>query len=270
MKTIHFHSGLPRSGSTLLSALLNQNPDIYSSHMTDLLTSMHAYRNLINNYESVQAEVLPTSYYNVMAGMGSLFYQQIEKPIVFDKSRGWGDVKSMPYLFMLNKNPKILFPIRPPLEILASFINIIKDKPNNFIDRYMAFEEFPIYRDLNDARCDWLMSSKGTLGSTIEVLANVIKQENKEIVHFIHYDKLITEPQQTMNKIYNFLELPQYEHNFASIKEADSSNDEQAFGIRDLHKVSSTLTPSMTSVETTLSKYVIYKYKNALDFSGLF
>jgi hypothetical protein len=33
-------AGLPRSGSTLLSAILNQNPDVYSGPQTDFPSMM--------------------------------------------------------------------------------------------------------------------------------------------------------------------------------------------------------------------------------------
>ena len=40
MKTYHFLAGLPRSGSTVLASILNQNPEVYvtpTSPMLDLL-----------------------------------------------------------------------------------------------------------------------------------------------------------------------------------------------------------------------------------------
>ena len=43
-KTYHFLSGLPRSGNTLLSAILNQNPDIYSSPLSPVSGFMWDYR----------------------------------------------------------------------------------------------------------------------------------------------------------------------------------------------------------------------------------
>ena len=36
MKKIYFAAGFPRSGSTLLASLLNQNPEIYSEHSDTL------------------------------------------------------------------------------------------------------------------------------------------------------------------------------------------------------------------------------------------
>jgi len=45
---LHVISGLPRSGSTLLSSLLSQNPDIYASISSPLLGAMLAVRNQLN------------------------------------------------------------------------------------------------------------------------------------------------------------------------------------------------------------------------------
>ena len=39
---IHFLSSLPRSGSTLLASLLNQNPDVFASNTSNLCEVMGA------------------------------------------------------------------------------------------------------------------------------------------------------------------------------------------------------------------------------------
>ena len=56
-KTYHFLAGLPRSGNTLLSAILNQNPDIYSTPLSPLPTFMWDFANSANNSEQVNRNV---------------------------------------------------------------------------------------------------------------------------------------------------------------------------------------------------------------------
>ena len=41
-KTFYFMAGLPRSGSTLLSSILNQNPRFYSGPSSPVLGAMYA------------------------------------------------------------------------------------------------------------------------------------------------------------------------------------------------------------------------------------
>ena len=56
MKTYFFLSGLPRSGSTLLSSILNQNPDIYCSPeqslICDFLYQNEQYFDISEEYQS--------------------------------------------------------------------------------------------------------------------------------------------------------------------------------------------------------------------------
>jgi len=50
MKTFYFMAGLPRSGSTLLSSILNQNPRFYSGPSSPVLGAMYAVEeNFTNN-----------------------------------------------------------------------------------------------------------------------------------------------------------------------------------------------------------------------------
>jgi sulfotransferase len=269
VKKIFFLSGLPRTGSTTLSALLNQNPDIYCSHSTDLLTSMIDYKENMNSYESLQAEIMTTSYYQVLKNMGQSFYEHVDKPYVFDKSRGWGSSQSLPFANLLNSEVKIVYMVRPILEILSSFISIIEGVEDNFIDKAMKKINYPIYRDINDARCDYLMSEFGVVGSCLPILANARLPENKNLFHFISYDDLVLQPNKTMSSLYSFLDLPDYDHNYKNIIEADSSNDFQAFGIKNLHSVNPILQKSSKSYNDVLSPYIINKYKNVLDFAKL-
>jgi len=270
MKDMFFLSGLPRTGSTVLSALLNQNPDVYCSHYTNLLPSMANYQKQINTYESVNTGVGVNSYYQVLQNMGSSFYSHIDKPYVIDKSRGWGSSESLPFANLLSRSIKIIFPVRPILEILSSFISIIENKENNFIDYGIRELNYPVYRPANDVRCDYLMSHIGPIGLHMPILEFALRPENKEKFFFLNYDELLSSPEDTLGKLYAFLGIDSYKHNFESIAEADSSNDLQAFGVPDLHTVRPLLQKTSKPYEEVLSKYVIDKYKNALDFTGLF
>ena len=50
-KRFYFMAGLPRSGSTLLSSILNQNPKFYSGPSSPVLSTMYAIENHLTNDE---------------------------------------------------------------------------------------------------------------------------------------------------------------------------------------------------------------------------
>jgi sulfotransferase len=270
MKDMFFLSGLPRTGSSVLSALLNQNPDIYCSHYTNLLPSMVNYQKQINTYESVSAGINVNGYYQVLQNMGTSFYAHIDKPYVIDKSRGWGSLESLPFANFLSRNIKIIFPVRPILEILASFISVVENNENNFIDYSIRELNYPVYRPVNDVRCDYLMSHIGPIGLHMPIFEFALRPENKEKFFFFDYNYLLSSPEDMLGELYAFLGIDSYKHNFESIVEGDLSNDLQAFGVSDLHTVRPLLQKTSKPYEEVLSKYVINKYKNALDFTGLF
>ena len=60
MKTFHFLSGLPRSGSTLITSLLNQNPQIHASTNSPVLDTIHYTEEyLLKNSEQYRAHPKP-------------------------------------------------------------------------------------------------------------------------------------------------------------------------------------------------------------------
>ena len=50
-KNFYFMAGLPRSGSTLLSSILNQNPRFYSGPSSPVVATMIALENQFSNDE---------------------------------------------------------------------------------------------------------------------------------------------------------------------------------------------------------------------------
>ncbi len=55
MKTIHFVAGLPRSGSTLLCNILNQNPKFHATATSGILDIVLAIRNQWENVDTLKA-----------------------------------------------------------------------------------------------------------------------------------------------------------------------------------------------------------------------
>ena len=201
------------------------------------------------------------------SGSTLLFNILKQNPILSDlaTNRYFGTDESLPELFKMNK-PKILVTYRPILEVLASFIKLAEQYPQvNFIDKLMFEERFPAlsYRPINDARCDWLMRPSGAIELGNSVLKNAGVYQ--EWFHLITYNDLVTNPKETITKIYNFLEIEYYEHDFENIPQHDNSEDEEEFGIPTLHTIRPQISNSSTKPEEVLSDYVIQKYSNALD-----
>ena len=101
-------SGLPRSGSTLLSALLNQNPKIHASPNSPLLDTIHYTEEyLLYQSSQYQAHPKPECALKVLSSIAANYYFDTEEPIIVDKSRGW--VNQIPHIQdYITKEPKII------------------------------------------------------------------------------------------------------------------------------------------------------------------
>jgi sulfotransferase len=267
-KTYHFMAGLPRSGSSVLSALLNQHPDLYASPQTDLLELLYILETKIPSLQSFKAELLFSSYNNVIKSLPDNFYAPIQKPVVIDKNRGWGTPYNWENLSpYLSNNGKVIITMRPILEVLASFIKVGQ---NTELETGQTVYHNPdlwlsSYRSNIDAQVDNLMIPNGEIDRAIFSIANLLKNYGDRIF-VVWFDELLDNPQRTLNGIYDFLDLPRCVNDFANICQVDNHNDLRGYGLVGLHDVQKQLAKPQTKVQDYLSDYVITKYKNALDF----
>jgi sulfotransferase len=265
-KTFYFMGGLPRSGSTLLTAILNQHPKVYASPLSPLIDMYLTLRTSIYYSESYQTGLLQEANEGVLKSIGNLFYSDIKKPIIIDKNRGWVTPGNDVVANSLSSKPKTIITMRPILEVLSSFVKLAESNPNNFIDNSIASQDFFVkhYRDINDVRCDYLMQANGEIDQTLLAIANLIKKP--ESYHIVWYDDLITKPQESLSKIYKFLEIDDFEHDFNNIKSLDKHEDEMILGIKNMHTIESSIKVNKTNPELVLSNYVLKKYSTILDF----
>jgi sulfotransferase len=267
-KTYHFMAGLPRSGSTVLAAILNQNPDVYASPQTDLLSMLYTLESEIPNYESYKAGLLFEGYDKTIRSIPNNFYNHIKKPIIIDKNRSWGTPYNWSNLSpYLNVNGKVILTLRPILEVLASFVKLSKEteavtKTFPYLNQNLWVSE---YRSTADAIVDNLMIPNGEIDRAIFSIANLLKNHGDK-VYVVWFDNLIEQPQKTINGLYDFLGIEAYLHDFDNIMQVDVHDDLSGYGIIGLHDIETQLKKPKTNPEEILSKYVVQKYGNALDF----
>ena len=257
-KKYFFDSGLPRSGTTLLSSILNQNPNLHASPMSPVFGSMISLENYLKYSEEANIYQKPESYYSMISGLIDNYYQDVNKPYIIDKCRAWsGQIPRIKYY--LADNPKVIVTVRNPLDILASFINLIEKNKNqiSFIDKGLIKQG---KRLTIENRCEYLMNSDGVVFQSISGLMTAIS-EYKECIHLIEYDDLINEPEKIMLGIYNFFEIDYFEHDFNNVVNQYSEND-SLYGLNDMHKIRNKLERKSRKYDEVLTEEVISKYKN--------
>jgi sulfotransferase len=268
MKSYYFLAGLPRTGNTLLSSILNQNPIIYSSPLSPINGIFWLNESVTANSENYKILNDKTGIDNVMSKLLNNYYENIEKPVIIDREKAWGVPANFNILLKyVTPNPKIIFTTRPIVEILTSFINIMP-KQNSSIDLEMVQNEWPYknYLTLNDNRCEYLMRPNGQIDRLLTTINTM--QENQENFCLVKYDDIINSPQEVMDKIYNFLELPNYKHDFNNIEKVEIDNDVLVGLPPNMHEIRPQLKKISQDPKEVLSKYIIDKYSN-IGWEGL-
>jgi sulfotransferase len=264
-KTYYFMSGLPRSGSTLLSALLNQNPRFYSGPSSPVVPTMIALEQSLANDELYRAYPKQPQAAKIISSVLENWYSDVEKPVIFDKNRSWVNrLHYIPGYFGIE--PKVLYPVRNIADILTSFISMYRRNPYKgegripFLDEMLIKSNIPLS---DDNRCEALCTPAGIVGASYNGLRQVYAEGKEKQLHIIEYDELINRPEETMRKIYDFLGEEYFKHDFTSIENIHRERDAEVYGMADMHEVRSSLTKVSLDPTTVLSENILAKCQNA-------
>lgn len=263
-KTYYFMAGLPRSGSTLLSSILNQNPRLYSGPSSPVLPTMYAVENHLQNDELFCGYPKPQQAYSIISNVINHFYGDIEKPAIIDKNRAW-TARVAHIEHYITKKAKIICPVRDIEEILTSMIMMIRRNPYkdgnpkiNFIDEQLIKLNIP----LNDNnRCEYIAGKNGILGQSLSAIIEGFEQGYVDRFHFVEYNDLVNNPKDTLKKLYEFLDEEPFDHEFNNIININRENDMDTYGIEDMHEVRSEIKSTSPDPRTVLSNYVLENCK---------
>jgi len=268
MKKFFFMSGLPRSGSTLLSSILNQNPEVYSSPNSPMCGMMFNLERSLIASEQYNAFPKPQVMSRTIMGVLDNYYFDIDKPFIIDKSREWAIQEHFAVLLRnLPYEPKIVLTVRNITDILASFIYMVNQQPgnDNFIDRAIqAGNVFNLYRSIDDIRCDHLMMPKGLIDNGLYGIAYAMLEENRQYFHIVEYEDLINKTSDTIDGVYSFLGVEKFAHDLSNIKNVTKEND-AIYGVPGMHDVRESITKRQINKEQILSPYILNKYQG-LEF----
>ena len=226
MKSYYFISGLPRSGSTLLSGILKQNPDFYADIASPVQGLTGTSIDVITSGEN-NLNITEDQRKNLMYGVFDGYYKHIEKPVIFDSCRSW--TKKTPFLKALFPYTKILCPVRDIVSILNSFELIASKNP-------FHTTTLTVHKDNVFARCGSMMDRHDGIVAVPWILLREGCAMNPEMIMLIDYENLCKTPEKTMREVYEFLERPYYSHDFENV-EYSNENFDKSCNLKDLHTV---------------------------------
>jgi len=218
-------SGLPRTGSTLLSAILSQNPKIHAegnSAVCQLMWDLHKSC-VTNASEQLLANNRLQTIHDVVSSIPWIYYKNIEEPIILDKCRSWTIEANIQILKkFVNPNIKIIVLERSIIEIVRSFAKLYKENNRQFNASSMLVPQSePIMRSI--AGLQWAKKNN---------------QDNTFL--FISYDELINNTKEMVDKIYNFCGWEPFDHNYENIILKYPENDD-VYQLQGQHKIRPTI-----------------------------
>lgn len=240
MPEIFFQSSLPRSGSTLLQNILAQNPDFYSTPTSGLIELLHRSKQAFSTsaeFKAQNEEIMKNAFLGYCkAGLEGYFYNITNKKYIIDKSRAWGI--NYNFLNSFYPNPKILSMIRDPRDVFTSMEMNYRKNPLNETGIVNNIE---LQGTTVEKRIDHFVATP-PVGLSLDWLKDIISQGLHKNILFIKFEELTQNPQQEMNKIYDFFGIDKYQHDFDNILQI-TQEDDRVHGIFGDHKIRQKVQP---------------------------
>ncbi|MES2207799.1 MAG: sulfotransferase [Pseudomonadota bacterium] len=229
----HFISGLPRSGSTLLAALLQQNPRFHAS-MTSPVGTL--FTNMLHQFAAGSefgSVITKEQRRRLVRGLFDAYYaDKADKDIIFDTNRLW--CSKMPVIRDQFPDAKVIACVRNVAWIMDS------------LERRYHSNPYEITRLFNDdierntvySRVDTLAQRNRLVGFPWAALKEAFYGEYAEGLLIVDYDLLAQAPKKVLSLIYKFLGEEPFEHDFNNIK-YDAPEFDEPLGMHGMHKVRS-------------------------------
>ena len=210
IKKLFFLVAMPRSGNTLFASIMNQNPNIActaNSITLEIMKDLFLLKktDVFKNYPDHQ------SLDNVLDSVFVNYYRDWTQKYIIDR----GPVTLTGNFNLMKKHFKKPFKcivlLRDLMDVLASYMKWYTENPNTFIDKLNLKND--------EEKLFMLMNINGAIAKDLEAIKN--SYNYPEICHFIKYDDLVQNPEEEINKVYTFLNIPYYPHQFTNLQQID-------------------------------------------------
>lgn len=230
---VHLISGLPRSGSTLLSAILRQNPR-FRAGMTSPVCALIG---LVLPKMSGTSEFAPLfaddTRHRVLQSLFAAYHQlesQAMNHVIFDTNRTW--TARMALAATLFPAARVICCVREIAWILDSIERLVRRHPTQVSRLFDAKAAKNVY-----TRSEALMNpDEGLVGLAWSSLREAWFGEHADKLIVLRYDSLVKDPAQVLQTLYAELDEPAFPHDFDHLEYEEEAYDRH-FGLPGLHTV---------------------------------
>jgi len=230
-QALHFISGLPRSGSTLLGAILRQNPKIHagmSSPVAPMFQRLIAAMGPQNEFSVFLTE---RQRRNILRGLVENYYAELDGvEVIIDTNRLW--CARMGAIADLFPGARVIACVREVAWIMDSFERILRRQPLLTSKMFAGRAGATVFTRLAS-----LGSGGGTVGFAWNAFLEAFYGEHAERLIVVDYEALTREPKRTIDLIYEALGIPPFEHDFDNVSFNEGGDVDAALGVPGLHAV---------------------------------
>ena len=162
----------------------------------------------------------PRDSEHIVRDIPSLYYRDVQKPIVIDKCRAWSLPLNMQMIReYITPKPKVIVCVRPVDDIVKSFNNLFITNGRD------DFETSPFASELS-------MSIAST--------SYALEQNDSKTFLLIDFNDLLSNTNEILNNIYDFLELEPFNHDLNNIVNLHPEDD-SVYRLSGMHDVRKTI-----------------------------
>lgn len=195
MPSLHFISGLPRAGSTLLAALLRQNPRIAAGMTSPVGAIFNAMLSAVSQRNEGAVFIDEAQRKRLLRACFDAYYAEIDAAIVFDTNRQW--TTKLPALTALFPDCRVICCVRNPAWIVDSIEQLVKRNAFELSGIFSFDPSGTVY-----SRADGLSKPDGMLGFAYAALREAVYGPHAERLLLVRYETLTANPLAVLAAIY--------------------------------------------------------------------
>jgi sulfotransferase len=227
---MHFISGLPRSGSTLMSAILRQNPRFHAGMSSPVASLFEGVLAQVSAGSELSTMVDQAQRARLLRGLFDSYYDGVKQPVIFDTNRAW--TSQLPALMTLFPDAKIICCVRDVAWVMDS---IERQFRNNAFENTRLFNN-AAERSTVYTRVEALANANRMVGFPWHALREACFSDYATRLVLVEYDLVAARPAEVFKLIYDFLGEVPFQHDFSNV-EYDAPAFDAQLGLDGLHRV---------------------------------
>jgi sulfotransferase len=210
--SIHFVSGLPRAGSTLLAALLRQTPRLHASMTGPVGSLVEAMQRNMSMGNETSIFITETQREALLRAVFSTFYADLSAgDVVFDTNRMW--CTKLPLIAALFPKARVICCVRDMPWVFDSIERLIRKNKFQHSSIFNFESGGTVY-----SRVEGLAAPGGMVGYAWSALREAFCSEQSDRLLVVTYETLTSQPRRALDAIYDFIGEQPFTHDFENIE----------------------------------------------------